>query len=92
MALKWLHNLKNSTGRLAKWALELLELDYEVIYKKGSSNLVPDALSRSNETEKTHARISEYYCWPGLCSAVIKYVGKCKICQRTKPSNQQKLN
>ena len=52
MAVKWLHNLKNPTGRLARWALELLEFNYEVIYRKGSSNLVPDALSRSNETTK----------------------------------------
>ena len=53
MALKWLHNLKNPMGRLATWALELLEFDYEVVYRKGSSNLVPDALSRSNEATKT---------------------------------------
>ena len=33
--------------------MELLEFDYEVIYRKGSSNLVPDALSRSNETTKS---------------------------------------
>ena len=55
MALKWLHNLKNATGRLAKCALELLEFDYEVVYRKGSSNLVPDNLSRSNEATKTTA-------------------------------------
>ena len=55
MALKWLHNLKNPTGRLARWALKLLEFDYEVIYRKGSLNLVPDALSRSNETTKSTA-------------------------------------
>ena len=55
MALKWLPNLKNPTGRLARWALELLEFDYEVIYRKVSSNLVLDTLSRSNEITKSTA-------------------------------------
>ena len=59
IALKWLHNLKNPTGRLARWALELLEFDYEVVYRKGSSNLVPDALSRSNEATKPTAFVLE---------------------------------
>ena len=56
MALKWLHNLKTPTGRLARWALELFEFDYQVIYRKGSFNLVPDALSRSNETTMRDVR------------------------------------
>ena len=55
MALKWLHNLKTPTGLLARWSLQLLEFDYGVIYRKGSSNLVADALSRSNETTKSTA-------------------------------------
>ena len=42
-------------------------------------------------SEKTHARISEYYYWPGLYSKVIKYVKNCKIYQRIKPSNQAKI-
>ena len=49
IALKWLHNLKNPTGRLARWALELLEYDYEIIYRKSSINYAPDALSRTGE-------------------------------------------
>ena len=45
-SLKWLSNLKETTGRLARWALELQQWDFDVVYRKGSLNLVPDALSR----------------------------------------------
>ena len=55
MALKWLHNLKNRTGRLAMWVLKILEFDYEVNYGKGSSNLDSDTLSRSKEVKKSTA-------------------------------------
>ncbi|XP_029163431.1 uncharacterized protein LOC114934886 [Nylanderia fulva] len=48
-SLRWLHNLKNPTGRLARWALELLEYDYEIIHRKGALHHVPDALSRMFE-------------------------------------------
>ena len=96
MALKWLHNLKNLTGRLDRWTLELLEFDYGVIYRKGSSQLYffrqdllktsllldinpwrlvmpkklrPQVLKENHDelqaghlgSEKTHARISEYF-------------------------------
>ena len=86
MALKWLHNLKNPTGRLARWALELPEFDYEVTYRKGSSNLVPDAFSRSYETTKSTAialacivekPIAEIYDkTDDWYSAKMKYSGK----------------
>ncbi|XP_029169373.1 uncharacterized protein LOC114939266 [Nylanderia fulva] len=52
-SLRWLHNLKNPTGKLARWALELLEYDYEVIHRKGALHHVPDALSRMYEGENT---------------------------------------
>ena len=48
-SLRWLHNLKNPTGRLARWALELLEYDYEIVHRKGALHHVPDALSRMYE-------------------------------------------
>ena len=48
-SLRWLHNLKNPTGRLSRWALSLLEYSYDIVHRKGSSHHVPDALSRMFE-------------------------------------------
>lgn len=50
-SLRCLHNLKNPTGRLVRWALELLEYDYEVVRRKGALHQVPNALSRMFEVE-----------------------------------------
>jgi len=50
-SLRWLHNLKNPTGRLARWALKLLEYDYKVMHRKGALHHVPDALSRMYERD-----------------------------------------
>lgn len=46
-SLLWLNNLKNPTGRLARWAMKLSQYDMEIIHRKGSLNLLPDALSRA---------------------------------------------
>ena len=45
-ALKWLNNVKQSTGRLARWAVLLQGYQYEINYKPGKKNEVADALSR----------------------------------------------
>ncbi|XP_033222748.1 uncharacterized mitochondrial protein AtMg00860-like [Belonocnema kinseyi] len=42
---------RHSTGRLARWALDLLEYDFEVVHRKGALHHVPDALSRMDEEE-----------------------------------------
>lgn len=58
-ALQFLNNLKDPCGRLARWAVKLNQYSFDIIYKKGSSNVVPDFLSRfppdSNEVYKENS-------------------------------------
>lgn len=51
-SLRWLCNLANPTGRLARWALELQGYSFEVEHRRGALNHVPDALSRMFEEEE----------------------------------------
>lgn len=46
LSLKWLNSIETPTGRLARWALELQQYQFTVQYRKGSNNVVADALSR----------------------------------------------
>lgn len=45
-SLKWLQQLKNPSGRLARWAISLQQYDFDIEYRKGVLNQVADALSR----------------------------------------------
>lgn len=44
--LQWLFNLKEPNSKLIRWRLRLEEFDYQIIYKKGTSNTNADFLSR----------------------------------------------
>lgn len=46
-SLKWLQNLKDPAGRLARWALQLQGHNYVIEHRKGREMALPDALSRS---------------------------------------------
>lgn len=47
-SLTWLFNQENPPGRIARWVMKLSQYDFKIFHKKGSSNIVPDALSRAN--------------------------------------------
>ena len=46
LSLKWLMKLDNAKGRLGRWLMTLQQYKFIVEYRKGSQNVVPDALSR----------------------------------------------
>jgi len=50
ISLRWLHNLKNPIGRLARRALEMLEYDYSIEHRKSAMHHGPYALSRIYES------------------------------------------
>ena len=45
-SLSWLMKVKDPTGRLARWALQLQQYDFEIIHRPGAQNGAADALSR----------------------------------------------
>lgn len=50
-SLTWLMSSKDITGRLARWSLKLQGYNFDIEYRKGTQNIVPDALSRVNMDE-----------------------------------------
>lgn len=46
-SLLWLKNLKDPSGRLARWSLRLQAYDFDILHRKGKEHIVPDALSRA---------------------------------------------
>lgn len=68
-ALTCLDNVKNPNGRLARWSMYLRDFDYEIKYKKGTSNGDADALSRRGSTVVLQALVEHGYSLfdPSLC-------------------------
>jgi hypothetical protein len=57
--LKWLMESDKLTGKLARWALMLMEYDFKVVHKAGLVNMDDDGLSRNpipSQTDATGAR------------------------------------
>lgn len=50
-ALRWLNNIKELTGRSARWAMKLQKFNYHLIHRKEKFRVVADALSQINNDE-----------------------------------------
>ena len=46
--LRWIMNIKNPQGRLARWIRRLKAFDAEFVYRKGGCNEVADCVSRNS--------------------------------------------
>jgi hypothetical protein len=46
-------NVKDPNSRLFKWRLKLEEYEYNIVYKRGSSNINADALIRIHVADTT---------------------------------------
>ncbi|XP_043483543.1 uncharacterized protein LOC122512004 [Leptopilina heterotoma] len=44
-AQRWLRYLKDPSGRLVRWALEMQQCDFDIVHRRGVNHHVPDALS-----------------------------------------------
>jgi RNase H-like domain found in reverse transcriptase len=52
-SLRWVLNLADAQGRLARWHLRLLEFDYEVQYSPGRIHHGADTMSRLKPADAT---------------------------------------
>lgn len=51
-SLQWLMNLKDLSGRLARWSLQLQGYNFDLQHRKGKENIVADMLSRLPTVEE----------------------------------------
>lgn len=61
-SLKWLMSLKDLSGRLARWSLQLQAYEFDIEHLKGKDNVVADMLSRlpAVDFETTEFESDEY--------------------------------
>ena len=91
-SLRWVLNLSDAQGRLARWRLRLLEFDYEVQYHPGALHHGADTMSRLRSedpvvAEPTDEIDTEVPCFALAHSPLV--TGREELCG-TQPSRQGK--
>ena len=89
LALQYLVNKPQVSGKLARWLLLFLEFDFKVIYKPGKTHGVADVLSRNEGAEPatgipdqtTDAQL--FSMQPDWIHPIIDYYHTCHECQKT---------
>lgn len=54
----WLFEENNPTGRVERCVQDLINYDFEIIHRKGTNNVVPDAISHIYETADSESDFS----------------------------------
>ena len=54
MPLQWLELFKDENGRVGRWAVQLANMKYKILYKPGRIHQNADGLSRIQMTSTTH--------------------------------------
>lgn len=63
-ALQWLFNMKDPTGQLARWVLQLSEMEFDIVHRRGALHNNADALSRYPHTATDHEQRYRWVCVP----------------------------
>ena len=63
-ALQWLFNFKDPEGQLARWLLQLSELEFDVQHRKGTLHSDGDALSRYPHRQTDSEEMYRWVCLP----------------------------
>ncbi|KAF4530191.1 hypothetical protein B566_EDAN019512 [Ephemera danica] len=59
-SLIWLLNLKNPTGRLARWLSRVQQFEFTLVHRKGKLHDLPDALSRIEALDADGVEILDF--------------------------------
>lgn len=58
-SLKWILNLTNGTGRLARWSLQLSEFDFKVVLRAGVKREASEVLSRLQTASEDDTQLED---------------------------------